>query len=63
VQNKDAIKGNIHQFGEVSHVLLYVDDAGGVVAKYAKQVVHLDIDAAWLHARFIEWLDDDTASG
>jgi hypothetical protein len=63
VQNKHAIKWNVHQFGEVSHVLLYVDDASGVVAEYAKQVVHLDIDAAWLHARFIEWLDDDTASG
>jgi hypothetical protein len=25
--------------------------------------VYLDIDAAWLHARFVEWLDDDTASG
>jgi len=25
--------------------------------------VHLDIDAARLHARLIEWLDDDTASG
>jgi hypothetical protein len=34
-----------------------------VVAEYAKQVVHLDIDAAWLHARLIKRLDDDTASG
>jgi len=34
-----------------------------VVTEYAKQVVHLDIDTARLHARLIKRLDDDTASG
>jgi hypothetical protein len=63
VQNEDAVERNIHQFGEVSHVLLYIDNAGSVVAEYAKQVVNLNIDAAWLHARLIKRLDDDTASG
>ena len=63
MQNEDAIKRNVHQFGEVSHVLLHVDDAGCVITEHPEQVVHLDIDTAWLHARLIERLDDDTASG
>jgi hypothetical protein len=34
-----------------------------VITEHPEQVVHLDIDAAWLYARLIERLDDDAASG
>jgi len=63
VQHEDTVFGDLDQLGESGHVLFDVDDAGRVIAEDAKEIRHPNVDRRRLDHRFIEWIDDDAASG
>jgi hypothetical protein len=59
VQHERLAIGNLYQFSEVCEIFLHIKNGRSVVTKDAKEVRDFHVDAARLHAGFIEWLNND----
>ena len=63
VQHEHTVERDLHQFGEVGHVLLHIDHASGVIAKHPEQIRHPDVDRRGLDHGLVERIDDDPTGG
>ena len=63
VQHEHAVSGELDGLGERCHVVLHIDDPGGVVAEHPEQVADAHVDRRRLHGMIVERLDDDAPFG
>ncbi len=63
VEDERRVGGHLDQLGEVTEVLLHVDDAARVVEEDEEPRIEGEVDRRRLDAGLVERVDDDAAGG